>query len=84
MPPKSTVPYYDWKYHGDNKWWTFQKGEGKTTTRFGRFEDRQFITGNPSTPASTSVISPQAAAAAAVISAPAVLGTAACPIVIND
>ena len=39
------VPYYDWAWHPQNKWWTFQKGEGKTHTRFGRFEGHLFVTG---------------------------------------
>ena len=74
MPPKSAIPYFDWKFHPENKWWTFQKGHGKTTTRFGRFEESKFVTGNPSTPA------PSSGTAA---SAPAVVGTAACPITID-
>ncbi len=39
------VPFFDWTFHADNKWWTFDKGQGKTHTRFGRFQDRLFVTG---------------------------------------
>ena len=44
-PSAARVPFYDWTFHPDNKWWTFDKGHGKTNTRFGRFQDRQFVTG---------------------------------------
>ena len=45
--PRQAVPYYDWRFHPNNKSWTFDKGD-KTTTRFGRFEDGKFITGKHS------------------------------------
>ena len=45
--PRQAVPYYDWRFHPNNKSWTFNKGD-KTTTRFGRFEDGKFITGKHS------------------------------------
>ena len=44
-PSAARVPFYDWTFHPDNKWWTFDMGQGKTNTRFGRFQDRQFVTG---------------------------------------
>jgi hypothetical protein len=75
--PKS-APFYDWRYHASNKWWTFNKGDGKTNTRFGRFEHQQFITGNPSTPA------PSSAPVVFHVAAVAAPGCAQNPIIIDD
>jgi hypothetical protein len=77
-PSAARVPFYDWTFHPDNKWWTFSKGHGTTNTRFGRFERRQFITGNPSTPASP--LTPAVSHVAQSI----VAGSAENPIIIDD
>ncbi len=74
----ASFPFYDWKFHPENKWWTFDKGQGKTNTRFGRFEHRQFITGNPSTPASP--LTPAVSHVAQIIAA----GSAENPIIVDD
>ena len=75
------VPFYDWKFHASNKWWTFKKDDGKTNTRFGRFEHQQFITGNPSTHAPPSTATTPDASQVAV---PAASGCAQNPIIIDD
>jgi hypothetical protein len=76
------IPFYDWQFHASNKWWIFDKGDGKTNTRFGRFEHRQFITGNPSTPAPppSAVTTPDVSQ----VVAPAASGSAQNPIKIDD
>jgi hypothetical protein len=74
-PVHASVPFYDWKFHPGNKWWTFNKDHGKTNNRFGRFERGQFITGNPSTPAPPS---------APPFLPPIAIGSAQNPITIDD
>ena len=76
------VPFFDWRFHPENKWWVFDKGAGKTNTRFGRFVNRQFITGSPSTPAPS--IATIASPVAVVSAAAAVTGSVENPIVIDD
>ncbi len=36
---------YQWQWHPMNQVWTFDKGGGRTHTRFGRFVDGRFVTG---------------------------------------
>jgi hypothetical protein len=75
------IPFYDWKFHSSNKWWTFNKDDGRTNTRFGRFEHRQFITGNPSTPAPPSAVTTPDVSQ---VAASAASGCAQNPIIIDD
>jgi hypothetical protein len=44
--PKERWPgNYQWQWHPLNKVWTFDKGGGQKHTRFGRFVDGRFVTG---------------------------------------